>query len=446
MAAVNPLSLDLRQTLARFEAADGLIRIRREVDPRHELAAVVKRIQREDNRPVVFEKVRGTALPVVSNLFGDYGNIAAMLGVGKSGLASRWSELLKKSSAVPAESGRSASAPCREIAFSELPHLIFCEKDAGPYITAGIVLARDPDEGVTNLSFHRMQIVNDKEIRTRLSRAGDLYRFHRNAERRDKPLEVAVLVGARPAVTLAAAASPGIGISELDLAATFSGGPLPMRKCETVDLEVPDDTEIVIEGELLPHVRRPEGPFGEWMDFYVPQMDNHVLVVRRVVVREGASFYAILSGSAEEHALIAIPNAGTILNAIRAFDASVLDVTCYPVPQFCVVRLRKQYEGQAQKAMLGAFGAETNFTLYCVVVDEDVDIHNMQDVLWAMSTRARVDRDVMKIPNVPSFARDPHQIHWGRIGIDATAPLEWPAEFERKKYPGLERIRLEDYL
>ena len=109
-----------------------------------------------------------------------------------------------------------------------------------------------------------------------------------------------------------------------------------------------------------------------------------------------------------------------------------------------LVQIEKRYEGQAAKVMLGAFGAETNRQLYCVVVD--VDIHDLKDVIWAMSTRCRPDRDIIQIPNVPSYARDPHQVHWGRLGIDATAPLEWRDEFERKGYPGLESIRLEDYL
>jgi UbiD family decarboxylase len=111
-----------------------------------------------------------------------------------------------------------------------------------------------------------------------------------------------------------------------------------------------------------------------------------------------------------------------------------------------VVQLKKQFEGQPRKAILAAFGAEMNRILYCVAVDEDVDVYDIKDVLWAMATRCRPDRDIFQIPGVPSFARDPHQIHWGRLGIDATAPLAWPAEFERKRIPGDGAIRLEDYL
>ena len=236
------------------------------------------------------------------------------------------------------------------------------------------------------------------------------------------------------------------GESEHDLAQRIAGRSFPLQACESVDVDVPEGTEFVIEAEIRPGVRRPEGPFGEWQGYYVPRADNHVLEVRRVTVREDAIFHAIVAGSREELALTGIPNAAQIYRAVHGVDPSVLDVVCHPWPQFCVVRIRKRYEGQAQKLMLAAMGAELNRMLYCVVVDADVDGHDLTDVLWAISTRCRPDQDIIQIPNVPSYARDPHRLHWGRLGIDATAPLEWRDEFERKRYPGLESIRLEDYL
>jgi 4-hydroxybenzoate decarboxylase len=124
----------------------------------------------------------------------------------------------------------------------------------------------------------------------------------------------------------------------------------------------------------------------------------------------------------------------------------VLDVTCFPLLQFCAIKLRKTAEGQANRAILAALGSEMNRVLYCVAVDEDVDVHNWSDVLWAIATRCRPDRDLFQIPGVPSFARDPHKLHWGRVGIDATKPLEPVADFERKKTPGLEEIDLAAYI
>ncbi|MBI4013939.1 MAG: UbiD family decarboxylase [Candidatus Rokubacteria bacterium] len=437
---------DLRAFLARLDADGQLLRVRREVDPRFELPAVTKRIQQTTNLPVLFERVRGTAFRVLSNAYGHYGIVARLLGTDVSGVAATWAALLADAGARPLDEPAEATPPTRDVSLADVPHLQYCEKDAGPYLTASVVLARDPETGVENLSYHRMQMIDATELRARLSPAGDLFRIQQKAERLGKSVPVAVLVGNPPAINLAAAAAIPAGTSELALAERLAGRRLRRRPCATVDLAVPAESEFVIEGEILADVRRPEGPFGEWQDYYVPVTDNHVLKVNRVTAREDAIFHAILSGSSEELTLSAIPNAALVYRAIRAFDPSVTDVACYPWPQFCVVQIAKRYEGQAQKAMLGAMGAETNRMLYCVVVDEDVDIHDLRDVVWAMATRCRPDRGIMQIPNVPSFARDPHQIHWGRLGIDATAPLAWRDEFERKRYPGLEAIRLEDYL
>lgn len=438
------LDLDLRRLLTALESEGRLLRVRREVNPRFELAAVTKRIQETRNLPVVFERVAGARHPVVSNVYGSYGLVARLFGAEASGLAARWSAMAEATVLAAAPDG--GPPPVDEVGLDELPRLTFAEKDAGPYLTAAVVLARDPETGAVNASYHRMQMMGGGEVRTRLGRSSDLYRLHHDAERRGRPLPVAVLIGAPPAVALAAAATIGPGLSEIDLAERFAGRRFAMRRCETVDIEVPADTEFVLEGEILPHERRPEGPFGEWMDYYVAQADNHVLMVRRGVARKGALFHAILSGSAEEIALSAIPCAAKIHRAIRAFDPGVRDVSCFPLMQFVVVQIAKRYEGQAQKAMMGSFGAETDRQLFCVVVDEDVNIHDIEDVMWAVSTRCRPDRDVMVIPGVPSFARDPHETHWGRIGIDATAPLANRADFERKRYPGLDDVRLEDYL
>jgi 4-hydroxybenzoate decarboxylase len=269
--------------------------------------------------------------------------------------------------------------------------------------------------------------------------------MQRRAEQAGKPLPAAILLGVPPLVMLAAAARTAPGLTEMDLAGALAGRAFPTFRCPTLDMAIPE-AEIIIEGELLAGVRRPEGPFGEWMDYYVPVMDNHVLEVRHVWTRPDARYYAIHAGSAEEIVLTSLPIAGDIYQAVKKYVPSVINVACWPMIQFCVIQMQKQYEGQPRKALLAAFGAELTRILFAVVVDPDVDIYNPADVIWAMTTRCRPDRDTFTIPDVPSFGRDPHQVHWGRLGIDATAPLEWPAEFERKKVPGAGAVRFEDYL
>ncbi len=438
------VTASLRTFIETLEAKGQLLSVDREVDQKFELNAVVRKVQAGINLPVMFNKVRGSRYRVISNTLGNYDLIAGLIGVPKGQVASAWSRLISETGKAyepyPAE-----SPELEEISLADIPHLIFSEKDAGPYITAGVILARDAETQVVNLSYHRMQIVSDTELRCRLSTSGDLYRLQQAAEKRGEPLKAVVAIGLPPEVMLAAGSTIGPTTSEYELAARIAGRSFPTRLTSD-GLPVPDSTEFLIEGEILPNERRSEGPFGEWMDYYVQPMDNHVFVVKRVLARKDAIFYAISAGSAEELAMTALPIAGSMYNAIRTWVPQIRDVSCLPLLQICALQIAKTAEGQANRAIVAAFGAEMNRVLYCVVVDEDVDIHNPRDVLWAIATRCRPDRDVFQIPGVPSFARDPHKIHWGRLGIDATKPLDHPADFERKKTPGLNDIRLEDYL
>lgn len=434
----------LRNFIELLREKGQLLTVDREVDPKFELNAVVRKIQAGANLPVLFNKVRGCRYKIVSNTLGNIGIIADLIGVDKSGVAAKWAELTSASALLTGEYPP-AAAEYEEISLDDVPHLTFSEKDAGPYLTASTIIARDPDTQTVNLSYHRMQIINDKELRCRLSTSGDLYRMQQSAEKRDQPLKAVVAIGLPPAVMLAAGTTIGPTNSEYDFAARIAGHRFPLR---TVlgDIPVPDSAEFLIEGEILPRERRREGPFGEWMDYYVQPTDNHVFMVSRVLARKDAIFYAISAGSNEELAMSAVPICGSIFNAVRTWVPGVKDVSCFPLLQFCAVQLAKNAEGQPNRAILAAFGAEMNRVLYCVVVDDDVDIHNWGDVLWAIATRCRPDRDVFTIPGAPSFARDPHKMHWGRLGIDATKPVEHAADFERKKTPGLSEIRLEDYL
>ena len=440
------IALDPRRLSETLEAEGKLLRVRREVDPRHELSGVIHAVQKGPNLPVLFEKVKGTRFPVLSNVLGSYSLVAAMLGAERTSLAQRWSTLLERNANEITEEFIDQPAEYDEISLLDLPQIVFSGKDGGPYITAGIVIAKDPQTGIQNYSYHRSQIVSGNELRCRLSTSGDLYRIQQDAEKRGQNLPVAMVIGVPPAIMLAAATSYGSEINELDIAKRLAGGRFGLRRIQSADVDVPTSAHILIEGEILSGVRRPEGPYGDWLEYYVPVTDNHVFQVNRVRARRDAIYYAIVSASTEEITTSGVPISGGIYRAIRAWVPTVRDVCCYPAMQFCVVQMAKQYEGQPRKAMLAAFGAEMVRVLYCVVVDEDVNIHDPADVIWAISTRCRPDRDIFQIPEVPSAARDAHQSYLGRMGIDATRPLEWPEEFERKTIPGSTAIELKNYI
>lgn len=365
------MTASLREYIRLLGSRGQLLTVRKEVDSKFEINAVVRKIQSGPNLPVLFEKVRGTRYPVISNIFGNYGLIAQMLGVDIGRVAARWTELTAATGSI-AEQHSADGAEMEKIPLTDIPHITFSEKDAGPYLTASVIVARDPDTQIVNLSYHRMQIVGPTELRCRLSTSGDLFRIQQKMEKRGEPVPAVVAIGMPPAAILAGAATIGPTNSEYDLAARISGKRFPMRPSPIAGLPVPVETEFLIEGEILPNVRRPEGPFGEWMDYYVPVTDNHVFAVKGVYARKDATFYAISSGSSEELAMSAVPLAGGIYNGIRTWVSAVRDVSCFPLLQFCAVQIAKSADGQAQRAMLAAFGAEMNRILYCVAKRTDI--------------------------------------------------------------------------
>jgi UbiD family decarboxylase len=439
-------SQSLRSFLSFLDERKELIHISRKVNPRFELAAIIQDIQKRVNKAVMFDHVEGCSGKIASNVCGSYQNIALALDCDLQDISTTWARKIEDIPSFDYPVVSEAAAQVKRIGLHEIPKIVFHDKDAGPYMTAGIVLSRDPKTGKINLSFHRVQLTGTDELGIRLSPSGHLFANHKACEEEGKPLQCAILIGNSPLTMLAAATTLSHSVSELDLASHLLGAPWPLRPCQTIELQVPEDAEMVLEGEILPHIRRDEGPFGEWMGYYAMVAPNHVFRVKGAFSREDRIYYAVIAGSSEELTVTGVPMAGSILKAIRVFVPSVIDVACWPTLQFCVIKMRKQMDGEEHKALLAALGAELNRILYAIVVDEDVDIYNPSDVIWAISTRSRPDKDIFIIPGVPSFARDPSQRHWGRVGIDATVPMSLLKEFERKRTSIPQNIRWEDYV
>jgi 4-hydroxybenzoate decarboxylase len=421
--------------------------VEKEVDPEFELAAVIGRSQQESENPVLFKNVKGCGLPVISNLYGSHSRLCELIGTRKGNFCRHWQSIINDQLPKPNEYTQIISSKDGHVdgKISDLPPITYCERDAGPYITAGVFLAKEPDTGVPNLSFCRSMMVSDDELRVRLAPPHDITQYQKKAEARNQPLEVAILIGPPPEVFMAACASVPIEQDELAIAARLMGSPVPMRPCRHIDMQVPAETEIVIEGRILPHERRPEGPFGEFQGYYVKQADNHVFEVLNVSWREGACFHGLLCGYMEDLRALEVSFATRVYRQISAGVPGILDVSCYPTPMHTIVQIRPEYEGHARHVMLKVFSSHLQYNKVCIVVDEDVDIHDFEDVWWAVMTRGRIDKDIMTLPGVPGFFRDPAGVYTGRLGIDATKPFDMRGNFERKRVPGLPEINLKDY-
>jgi UbiD family decarboxylase len=439
----------MREYLELLRARGDVVEINRQVDPKHELAAVTALAIKKWDKPILFNKVKGTNFPVLTHTYGSRQRLAEIINIEPQDFCRQWSRLAslggegnKPVDVDPAERGYEYY-DCK---LGELPLITYSARDAAPYFTSAMFVAKEPETEVPNLSFHRSMYVSDRELRCRLAPRHHLTLYHEKAEGMGKPLEAAMLIGPPPTSFLSAAAPIPYDADELEVAGQLAGKPLEMRPCKWVDLTVPASTEIVIEGRFLPNERRSEGPFGEFMGYYTPEEPNAVFEVLGVTCRKDAIFHSILCGAPEEVLTLELSVAANVYKRISDVLPGIVDVTCQPFVLHTVVKIKQQYEGHARQVILAVLGTEPTWAKMCTVVDEDVDIYDMNDVMWAVLTRARPDRDMITIEDTPSFYRDVHKDHWGRLGIDATAPFDRRDDFVRKTIPGVDTLDLSHYI
>jgi UbiD family decarboxylase len=429
------VSQDLRTFLSDLEAKspEQIWRVTGEIDGDYDVAALLWELERRGEMPVVWcERVRGARLPLVTNLFGDRRRYAAALGVPPDALAEEWLQRGERRIAPRLVS----QGPVTEIVLTgadvdlgTLPIIRHFTEDAGPYITNGIVVAKDPDTGVRNASFHRMQLKSRNRLGTSLHSRRHLWDYARRAEERGQPLPIAVVIGAHPLFHFGAGLWKGpIDVDEYDVAGGFLGEPLEIVSGVTVPVESPAHAEIVLEGSILPGVREPEGPFAEFTGYASERSTQHVFEVTAILRRTNALYQDIAAGISAEHTtLLAVPQEARLLRVLRANFPTVKAVA-YPQSGtcrlHCYIAMKVAAEGQAKNAALAAFGDDISLKLV-IVVDDDVDVTREDEVMWAVATRMQADQDLSVIPNAMGAILDPSTRNGttAKVVIDATRPV-----------------------
>ncbi|RLF11054.1 MAG: menaquinone biosynthesis decarboxylase, partial [Thermoprotei archaeon] len=368
--------------------------------------------------------------------------------VGKLSLRSALRGLRALKSARPKLVRR---APCKEKVFDQqgfkltkLPAIRSWPKEAGRFITLPLVFTRDPETGRRNVGIYRMQVFDDAS-------AGMHWQLHKHGalhlSKSRGPLEVAVALGGDPALTLAAAMPLPEAVDEVVMAGLLKGSSMKLVKCESVDLEVPASAEIVLEGTVDPRELRVEGPFGDHTGYYTPPKPCHVFRLRCATMKEHSVFPAWVEGRP--------PTEGAVLQGlfqrialplIKALLPEVVDVN-FPAEAcfhgMCVVSIKKRYPGHAERVMMGLWGLEAfSLVKVIVVVDEDVDVHDLGQVLWAASTRVDPARDLLIIERAPLDELDHASPVLGlgsKLGVDATRKVE--GEVDR---PTPEELRVDE--
>jgi 2,5-furandicarboxylate decarboxylase 1 len=439
---------DLRELFKWLDAHGEVAHVTREVDPDYELVAVAKKIHEEYGKAVYFEHVKGSKYPVLSYALSSREVIAKSLNMEPHQMVHQWShrEAQQKPYRIV------DNAPVQEVvepdpSLFDLPLCLHSDGNNGRYITGGVLVARHPEYGMLNASFNRCQLAGKDKLRIRMMPPQHLGVLYEVAEALDNPLEVAIVIGASPAVMYSAASKIPIDRDELEFAGALSNEQLDVVRCKTIDVLVPAYAEIVIEGKVLPHVREDEGPFGEFTDSYVPVMQNHVFQVTAITHRKDAFWHDIFAGGAEDLYLLGLPIESEIFNHIKKFanPEDIIDVVTSPFVFGCFIRLRKRDEQQPKNILLSAI-ASYSWIKFAVVVDEDVDIRKPNDVLWAIQTRCCPDKDVIIVPGVSSYTReDVKDENIGKFGIDATAPLHKKHIYKRRTNRMYDQIKLNDY-
>ena len=450
------MAQDLRSfldLLKRTRPADFQI-VSRPVDPAYEITALVAKLEKEGRRrPVLlFENVKGTSFPVLTNLHASRSRLAAAMNAAPEAMLPAYLRAMER----PLAPRVVATGPVKEVVrrggdvdLGTLPQIVHHDRDAGPYVTAAISFAKDPASGTWNCAYNRLMIQGRDRSSIHLTLGKHLWEFYKIAEARGEPLPVAFAIGVHPAIALGALAIGSIDEDERAIMGALLGEPLELVKCETSDVLVPAHAELVLEGEILPVGRVAEGPFGEFTGYSLGERQREIVRYTAITHRRDAMFQDITVAHLDHMLLSTIPMEANLYRAVRAMVPSVKAVRV-PGPFTCYVSIEQRLIGQAKNAIMAVFGADL-YMKRVVVGDHDVDVFDDRQVNWALATRCQPDRDITIVTNArgsdldPSTREDGYTAKWG---VDATAKPSLAAYTPRHRVPAdvWQRIRIEDYL
>lgn len=449
------MDISLRSWLRTLENNGKLKTVSKEVDSRFEVAAIAKKLS--PDYCVKFKSIKGHTVPVVSGLASTREDFAKSLGMTVPEMMARFHQALEKPLDCEIVSREKCAIKERIIKGDNidleriLPACVHHEKDAGKFLTAAMLITKDPETGVRNVAIHRHQLKGGNKLGALLL-PRHTWSLYNKAETQGKPLEVALVIGCHPALLLSSQATTRLGVDEFEIAGALVGEPVKMVKCETVDLEVPVECEFVLEGRILPDVRELEGPFGEYPRTYGPESKKHVLEISCVTHRAQPIYHTIVPATTEHLLLGAIPREAVMTQLIRQAGPTVLAVNLTPAGgcrYHCVIQIDQRNPGEAKNAMFAAFTSSTEVK-HVVVVDKDVDPFDPFDVEWAISTRCQAGRDVFIVKEAMGNKLDPSSDNGvsDKMGIDATIPWKTTdrEHFSKMIIPGLETYDLKDYL
>ena len=459
---------DLRDFLTQLEQIGELKRVRPEVDTRFEMTEICDRVLRNAGPAILFENPKGHSMPVLGNLFGTPRRVALGMGqesvdalreVGKllaflkepeppKGLKDAWEKFPVFKQVLNMSPKIVSSAPCQDIVWegtdvdlSRLPIQHCWPGDVAPLITWGLTVTRGPNKARQNLGIYRQQVIDRNKVIMRwLAHRGGALDFRDHCLKNPgQPFPVAVVLGCDPATILGAVTPVPDNVSEYQFAGLLRGAKTELVKCLGSDLQVPASAEIVLEGFIDPEETALEGPYGDHTGYYNEQSTFPVFTIERITMRKNPIYHSTYTGKPpDEPAMLAVALNEVFVPLLQKQYPEIVDF--YLPPEGCSYRLatvsiRKQYPGHAKRVMFGiwSFLRQFMYTKFIIVVDDDVNIRDWKEVIWAMTTRVDAARDTLIVENTPIDYLDfasPVAGLGSKMGLDATN--KWPGETSRE--------------
>ncbi len=460
------MARDLREFLNLLETRGQLRRITTCVDPDLEIAEISNRMLQAGGPALLFENVKGSAHPVAINLLGTEERVCWAMNMEKP---LELEELGKKLAllqqpkppkkiaqavefgkvlfdVLKAKPGRDFFPACQQVVIqgedldlNQLPLIRPYCKDAGKIITLGLVITKDCETGTPNVGVYRLQLQSHNTMTVHWLSVRGGARHLRKAAEQGKKLEIAIALGVDPLIIMAAATPIPVDLSEWLFAGLYGGSGVALAKCKTVDLEVPADSEFVLEGTITPGEVLPDGPFGDHMGYYGGVEDSPLVRFHCMTHRQNPVYLTTFSGRPpKEEAMMAIALNRIYTPILRQQVSEIVDFFL-PMEALsykaAIISIDKAYPGQARRAALAFWSALPQFTYtkFVIVVDKDINIRDPRQVVWAISSKVDPVRDVFILPNTPfdslDFASEKIGLG-GRMGIDATTKIPPETEHE----------------
>ena len=424
---------DLGKFIALLDKAGDLVRIVRPVSPKYEIAAILDRVDKAGGQAVLFERVRGYRVPVIGNLLARKRRVALALGVEPDSLLAEYARRAKrrvKPRVLARGPVMQTRIDRRPDILKEIPALTHRLKDASPYFTSAVTIAKDPETGVTGMGIYRIQVRGPDEVSLNFQNP-PLLPFLHKAEAMGRELEIAIVIGMDPLAFIASIFPVPPGTDRYEVAGALRGRPVDLVRCPGVDVLVHAGAEFVLEARVKPGLRVREGPFGESWGVY-QEGRNPVAKITAIMRKSNPTYHALLPFSGEETALLGLSMEASMLDALRSEHPGVLAVVSDPFNRAnVIVQMRKTSDAEPRKVLERVL-SRVGFAKTAVVVDEDIDPNDPYAVGFAVSTRFDPGKGAVVLRGLRSTSLDPLAVTRGgaqfasKLGIDATRPLAQP--------------------